>query len=149
MTDEPSVEVIAGGPLRVRGVPLVRLVRDGEAWTLSAPVEEGTDGYLVCRCGRSSNLPLCDREPPFGCFTEEPSAGVPVRPFRWEVPGGSVPAVALKAKGPIRLAGGVAVTDEAGVPLDPGLRVSLCRCGASRAQPLCDGSHKARPVPDP
>ncbi len=63
-------------------------------------------------------------------------------PFAWELPDGSEPAIALKPNGPVRVAGGLPVYDGDGLLVDPGERVSLCRCGASRCQPVCDGSHK-------
>jgi CDGSH-type Zn-finger protein len=49
--------------------------------------------------------------------------------------------VALKPDGPIRVAGlePVVYGDETVTGYD---RVSVCRCGMSRCQPLCDGSHK-------
>jgi CDGSH-type Zn-finger protein len=103
----------------------------------------------VCRCGGSGTMPFCDAPPPHTCFEEEAPTGSIPELFVWEVPDPSNPAIALKPGGPVRVAGQVPVTDETGAILDPGLRVSLCRCGASRCQPLCDGSHKIVPVPDP
>jgi CDGSH-type Zn-finger protein len=134
------VHVVPGGPMLVEGVPVGVLRRDGEGHVvdpLAAP-----DPCALCRCGRSSAMPFCDRQSPYGCFEEEPADGPIPAPFRWDVPDPSgPPAIALKLDGPVRVAGGPPVThgDRAFPPVD---RVSLCRCGASRCQPLCDGSHK-------
>lgn len=145
MTDDPrpAVRVVRGGPLIVEGaVPLTRLERGSAAWALS-PVLDTGGVYALCRCGESLSMPFCDRQEPFGCFDEEAPTGSPPKPFVWELPDGSRPAIALKPDGPARVAGGVPVCDAgSGAVLDPGTRVSLCRCGASRTQPLCDGSHK-------
>jgi len=134
------VHVVPGGPMLVEGVPVGVLRRDGEGHVvdpLAAP-----DPCALCRCGRSSAMPFCDRQSPYGCFEEEPADGPIPAPFRWDVPDPSgPPSIALKPDGPVRVAGGPPVThgDRALPPVD---RVSLCRCGASRSQPLCDGSHK-------
>ena len=145
MTDRagPAVRIVRGGPMIVDGgVPLSRLVRAGSGWAL-APTPDPGEPYALCRCGASSALPFCDRDEPYGCFDEEASTGSEPAPFRWEVPDGREPALALKPHGPARLAGSVPVVEAAtGSVIDPGERVSLCRCGASRSQPLCDGSHK-------
>ena len=144
---ESMIEVIRGGPLRVSGIPLTRLVKIDGCWTLGPAIETRT--YLVCRCGASGTMPLCDGSPPYACFREEPATATVPGPFRWEVPDPGDPAVALKPGGPVRIAGSTPVTDASGVTVDPGRRVSICRCGASRCQPLCDGSHKIAAVPDP
>lgn len=143
---EALIEVIVGGPLRVRGVPLARLEKHGSSWGLGPRLARD---YLVCRCGASGTMPFCDAAPPYTCFDEEPATGAQPAPFGWEVPDPGDPAVALKPGGPLRVAGSTPVTDPSGAVLDPGRRVSLCRCGASRCQPLCDGSHKIVAVPDP
>jgi len=124
----------------VHGLPLQRLVRSDAGWALEPAGPH--DAYALCRCGRSSTMPLCDREPPYGCFEEVPPSAPDPAPFRWDVPDPSTPGLALKPDGPVRLSGHVPVTygDERLEPVD---RVSLCRCGASRCQPLCDSSHKA------
>lgn len=43
--------------------------------------------------------------------------------------------------GPIFAAGGIQVVDAAGAAWEVRNRVTLCRCGASRNKPFCDGSH--------
>lgn len=47
----------------------------------------------------------------------------------------------LGVSGPIFVRGGVPVVDEAGEPYEVRNRVTLCRCGASKNRPFCDGSH--------
>jgi CDGSH-type Zn-finger protein len=134
------IHVVPGGPLLVDGVPLGRLRRVGATYAVD-PVPSG-DAYAVCRCGRSGSMPWCDRPAPYGCFEEEPAGGPEPAPFRWDVPDpAGPPAIALKADGPIRVAGGAPIT-YADRTLPPADRISLCRCGASRSQPLCDSSHK-------
>jgi CDGSH-type Zn-finger protein len=128
------------GPIVVEGVPLFRLVRAGDVWSL-APID-APDRYRLCRCGRAATMPFCDGRPGEDCFQEEPADGPDPRPFRWDVPGpSSAPALALKPDGPVRVAGDVPVEAGDGALLRG--RLSLCRCGASRCQPLCDSSHRA------
>lgn len=50
--------------------------------------------------------------------------------------------VKVKARGPLVIEGDFEVVDPQGQALCAGLKkVALCRCGASKARPLCDGSH--------
>jgi CDGSH-type Zn-finger protein len=124
----------------VEGMPVGALRRDGERYVVD-PIASA-DPCALCRCGRSSAMPFCDHEAPYACFEEEPADGPEPAPFRWDVPDpDGRPSIALKPDGPLRVAGGAPVTygDRALPPVD---RVSLCRCGASRCQPVCDGSHK-------
>jgi CDGSH-type Zn-finger protein len=134
------IHVVPGGPMLVEGVPVGSVRRDGERQVLDPLATP--DLCAICRCGRSGSMPFCDRTPPYLCFEEEPADGPEPAPFRWDVPDpAGPPTVALKPNGPVRVAGGPPVT-HGDRPLPPVDRVSLCRCGASRSQPLCDGSHK-------
>jgi CDGSH-type Zn-finger protein len=137
---EPRITIVRGGPMVVDGLPLGRLEHAGDAWRVE-PVASSSP-YAICRCGRSSLMPLCDRAAPYGCFDEQPVSGPDPAPYRWDVPDpNGPPALALKPNGPVRVAGNAAITygDRELAPRD---RVSLCRCGESRCQPLCDSSHK-------
>jgi CDGSH-type Zn-finger protein len=52
--------------------------------------------------------------------------------------------ITIKNNGPIRVEGAsFEIRDAAGTAFDLGGRtaVSICRCGASKKQPFCDGSH--------
>lgn len=49
--------------------------------------------------------------------------------------------VAVTDDGPLWVTGGVTVERADGQPLETRNRMTLCRCGASKSKPLCDGSH--------
>lgn len=51
--------------------------------------------------------------------------------------------VSVRPRGPLMVEGDFKVVDSDGneLPLEPGTRVALCRCGASKRKPYCDGSH--------
>ena len=138
---------MVGGPLLVSGVVLTRVVKGGPAadgpprWT-AEPVAGLSETYALCRCGGSAAMPLCDRWPDRPCFEEPEASGSPKPIFTWRMPDDhDGPVVALKANGPARVSG-VAVVAESGSAMDPGERVSLCRCGHSNVMPFCDSSHK-------
>ena len=44
--------------------------------------------------------------------------------------------------GPLWVSGGISIERADGQPLETRNRVTLCRCGASKIKPLCDGTHK-------
>ena len=50
--------------------------------------------------------------------------------------------VVVVPDGPLWITGGIPVERADGEPLETRNRVTLCRCGASKTKPLCDGSHK-------
>lgn len=64
-SSEPSITSRGGGPLSVKGLPLVRKAsihsEHGEpiAWKTSDPITDKTS-YSLCRCGASANKPFCD-----------------------------------------------------------------------------------------
>ncbi len=63
--------------------------------------------------------------------------------------------IQVRPRGPLIVEGEFQVLDESGAPFEcptPG-RVALCRCGASKRKPLCDGAHNrigfgAEPAPE-
>ena len=50
--------------------------------------------------------------------------------------------VAVIPDGPLWISGSIPVERRDGKPLETRNRVTLCRCGASKSKPLCDGTHK-------
>ena len=49
--------------------------------------------------------------------------------------------ISVTADGPLWVSGGIPVKRSDGQPLETHNRVTLCRCGASKNKPLCDGTH--------
>jgi uncharacterized Fe-S cluster protein YjdI len=47
-----------------------------------------------------------------------------------------------RQNGPLFLRGRVRIVDNDGATIREDTRVALCRCGASRNKPFCDGSHR-------
>ena len=50
--------------------------------------------------------------------------------------------IAVTADGPLWVRGGIRVESADGHVYETRNRVTLCRCGASRNKPFCDGSHR-------
>ena len=80
----------------------------------------------------------------------------PTGALRYELPDGSPEAAAegpavirLSRNGPLYVKGDVRVVTEDDRELASGLRLALCRCGASHNQPFCDGSHRTAGFRDP
>lgn len=70
---------------------------------------------------------------PSGRLTRE-AGGVPVEP---DLPA----AIGVVDDGPLAVTGGIAIARADRQPFETRNRVTLCRCGASKDKPLCDGSH--------
>lgn len=49
--------------------------------------------------------------------------------------------VDLMKDGPILVKGKIELKDSSGKPIQTDETVALCRCGASKNKPFCDGSH--------
>ena len=138
--------IVPGGPMLVDGVPVSRLATRRRRVHACASDRDRRSLSRLCRCGRYGRASRCaTRSLRSACFEEEPT-GTVTEPG--PVPIGTCPilqvrpSIALKPDGPIRVAGDVDITyGEATArrlrPCGP-----LCRCGASRCQPICDSSHK-------
>ena len=54
------------------------------------------------------------------------------------------PSIGVAKNGPFLVKGTVRLTDAAGLEIEASTGVvALCRCGASKKKPFCDGSHTA------
>lgn len=121
------VAVLENGPLAMRG----SLQIAGSAEVRAT----------LCRCGASKNKPYCDAShhaAGFQATGELPAAeNLPA----WG------PAAPLEVtpipNGPLKLAGGHEVTGGTGRAAKRGDSAFLCRCGASKNKPWCDGTHRA------
>lgn len=94
----------------------------------------------LCRCGLSKNKPYCDYSHVEAKFeaTGEPR---PQTPPQTDETGGPVQANRI-ADGPLKIEGNVEVTTGTGGSIASMPQAFLCRCGASKNKPFCDGSHK-------
>ena len=129
-----TIESTTDGPLMVKGITQCRNSR-GESLAVK-------DLFYLCRCGGSNNKPFCDgthKKIGFKSVREQqgPLAG-PSTPSGQPAPAGE-PGVQVNKNGPYLVVGVELKCDPA--PLDPA-RYKLCRCGASKNKPYCDGSHR-------
>lgn len=126
--------------------PIVNTVRVRENGPLAfhaALSIGGADPVLratLCRCGASRNKPYCDGSHAAAGFSAsgEPatrdSAPLSVR-------NGNVVVTPL-ANGPLQVRGSVELVSGTGRTINRTTETYLCRCGASKDKPYCDGSHK-------
>lgn len=122
------VQVLENGPLAVAGDVRV----DG------VPVTRAT----VCRCGQSANMPYCDYSHVKAAFsaTGEPTPAMDAD--KADAPGAGVLEITTIADGPLRASGPMEVISGTGHRVSVDETRFLCRCGASKTKPYCDGSHK-------
>ncbi|MBL8201046.1 MAG: CDGSH iron-sulfur domain-containing protein [Chromatiales bacterium] len=120
-------------------------VRENGPLAFHAPLQIGGQpaGYraTLCRCGASQNKPYCDGSHTAAGFaaTGEP-ATQESRPLA--VRNGPL-AVTPLANGPLQARGPLEIVSGTGRTINKVEEVYLCRCGASKNKPYCDGSHKA------
>jgi CDGSH-type Zn-finger protein/uncharacterized Fe-S cluster protein YjdI len=93
----------------------------------------------LCRCGRSSNKPLCDGSHDEG-FEDEGHIAVDRLSSPDDASTNGPLRIRTTENGPFVVEGPVTLeaADEATIT---GHRGALCRCGASGSKPFCDGSH--------
>jgi len=94
----------------------------------------------LCRCGKSKNKPYCDYSHVEAEFqgTGEPS---PKLPPAGEAQGGPL-NIARTPDGPLKVDGNLELCSGTGRHILTTSKAFLCRCGASKNKPFCDGSHK-------
>ena len=66
-----------------------------------------------------------------------------------EVEAADTPEIRPAHNGPLYVRGQVRVETEDGRLIAEGFRLALCRCGATKNAPFCDGSHHASGFADP
>jgi len=126
-----ELRMVADGPHHLRGDIEIR---DDSGKTLARETR-----MALCRCGASSNKPYCDNSHVGSGFKDEGTC----------TPGETMAVVTgpltltLCTDGPVHCDGPVAVFNAFGEPVMTAQQAWLCRCGASRNKPYCDGSHKA------
>ncbi|PVV06368.1 MAG: hypothetical protein B6D77_16035 [gamma proteobacterium symbiont of Ctena orbiculata] len=93
----------------------------------------------LCRCGLSKNKPFCDNSHD-GQFKDYGAVGETGEPLKET--GGKLKVAPLK-DGPLMLSGNVTIKAGSGRSAWQGDKVALCRCGASKNKPFCDGTHNS------
>lgn len=127
MDAENLVRVTPGGPYELQGDFRLLVGEHAE------PVRRAR----LCRCGRSAGKPHCD-----GSHADGPAPPPTTDGFESDVEDATGPVeVRFSQRGAIHLKGPVRVLDETGALIVKRSRCLLCRCGASRQQPICDGAH--------
>ena len=134
-----------GGPGETGPVVNTVHVRENGPLAFHAPLQIAGQpaGYraTLCRCGASKNKPWCDGSHTAAGFaaTGEPATQESKPLAIRNGPVSLTPIVngPLQAKGPLEVVSGTGRT------INKVEETYLCRCGASKNKPYCDGSHKA------
>ena len=134
----------SGPAERAPAVNVIRVLENGPlAVTADLRIkgQENATRATLCRCGDSKNKPYCDgthKEAGFSA-TGEPAteASEPL-----EVRDGTLEITPFP-NGPLGVSGSVEICAGTGRTLNRVTKTALCRCGASKNKPYCDGSHKA------
>ncbi len=120
------VAVLENGPLALAGDVTVG--------------EDKMPRATLCRCGKSANKPYCDYAHVKAEFT---ATGEPTTEAKQdELERGSGLVATAIPDGPLKLDGPMELTTGTGKGIGKMRRAFLCRCGASKNKPFCDGSHK-------
>ena len=127
---ENTVVVAYNGPYFVRG----------ELNIVDAPDDMPGVKFrsALCRCGLSKSKPFCDNSHKEGRFEDFGAVGE--KGNKLESKGGELKITPM-ADGPLILSGNVTLKASSGRVAWQGNNLFLCRCGASRTKPFCDGSH--------
>lgn len=130
--EENMVMVANNGPLYVKG----ELAIEG------APEEYKGVAFraALCRCGASKNKPFCDNTHEKIDFRDRGAVG---EKGAAEVDKGGKLEVNLAKNGPLLLRGNFSIVSGSGRVAWKGQKAALCRCGASKNKPFCDGAHKS------
>jgi len=123
-----TIQTIADGPLYVHAEMIVN--------------GKPEPGYraAICRCGASRLMPYCDNSHRECDFRDEGRVAIPL-----PSPAGGKGALSISAtpNGPLVIEGPFTLLDATGQAVCESSKAALCRCGASKMKPYCDGSHIA------
>lgn len=93
----------------------------------------------LCRCGASKNKPFCDNSHAQAQFQDAGAVGDSGPGLAGK--GGPL-SVRVMPDGPLKLQGNLTIATGSGRKAWQGTGAALCRCGASKNKPFCDGSHR-------
>lgn len=126
-----TIMVANNGPLYVQG----ELNIDGAADDMPGVQFRAA----LCRCGLSKNKPFCDNSHEEGGFIDRGAVGE-----KGDGNGGATGPLTFKRipNGPLLVNGPVEIMAASGRVAWSGWKTALCRCGASKNKPFCDGAHR-------
>lgn len=134
-TKSNAITVTGDGPLHVRGE--IEIVRGSDGGVVAKDTR-----VALCRCGQSANKPFCDRSHAKTGFSDLGVVAGPADAKPASAPAEAGLKVTLRPNGPLRLDGEMQIFDAGGRLAWQGQETALCRCGASKNKPFCDGSHR-------
>jgi len=94
----------------------------------------------LCRCGGSKNKPFCDNAHEKEGFFDRGALG-DTGDMTLESNGGPL-RIQRAPNGPLLVHGNFVIRTASGREGWRGTKAALCRCGASKNKPFCDGEHK-------
>lgn len=128
-----TAHVVADGPIYLEG-RLKLLFADGDG--------EPERRVALCRCGDSKNKPFCDNGHVAAGFSDNGALGVAsMAPISEDT--AEPLELSTATNGPILFRGPLEVVGAGDGDSQKGSKGALCRCGASKNKPYCDGSHGA------
>lgn len=130
--DKPEIKtnilhINENGPLAIRG-------------NLEISGEDARQNATLCRCGLSRKKPYCDGAHKKGGFIATGEVERQTSEALAEQ-GGTLAIRPLK-DGPLYITGNLELCAGSGAQQNRTTKTALCRCGASKNKPYCDGSHK-------
>jgi CDGSH-type Zn-finger protein/uncharacterized Fe-S cluster protein YjdI len=130
-----SIAVTVNGPLYLRG-ELVVHTADGATRAMTR--------MALCRCGASANKPFCDGSHTKAGFADAGHAAAPQALAGADAALCNGPvAIKPNANASVMVQGRLEFHAADGTTFISEEKTWLCRCGASKNKPFCDGSHKA------
>ncbi len=132
----PSANVIRAtpnGPLYVRGNIHLAATEGG--------VFAQDTRMALCRCGASRNKPFCDNSHLEILFQEAATWTHEVAAGHESIAASQSLSITPLRNASLKLEGAMEIHNAKGEEIFRGNEASLCRCGASRNKPFCDGSH--------
>lgn len=139
-----QVERLDGGAgERASGRNVIAVLENGPLAARGALKIAGQDELraTLCRCGASKNKPYCDGSHATVGFVASGELPPPEALPAWGPPGPL--ELTPLPNGPLKVAGSHELTCGTGKAAKRGEAAFLCRCGASKTKPFCDGSHRA------
>ena len=130
-TEENTIVVAYQGPLYASG--------NLEIWGIPDDMPGVEFRAALCRCGKSRNKPFCDNSHVKAGFDDHGAVGD--KGTTLEARGGKLEIKPL-SDGPLLIKGNLTIRAGNARVAWQGTETALCRCGASKNKPFCDGSHK-------